>query len=240
MRLRIAFDEMPTARWGTLFHVLCLEHPAAALEFTPVAFPTRGSSRLEGVDVGLFVNPPRGTDLERLVLEESPMVVLMAAGHRLAREHDELRVADLLDEPFLAGPPLDPAWTAFWTLDDFRQGPPKLSGGGVRGTREGLDAVAAGQAVATCPESMAAGLSHPGVVALPLVDGPLVETALVWRAGKRHPLVDTLIDLAAAMTSRDPASTPKTGPPRTRPEGVRSGLAESARIVQRAPEVDNS
>jgi DNA-binding transcriptional LysR family regulator len=201
MRLRIAFDDLPMARWGALFHVLCLEHPAAALEFTPVAFPTLGSSRLEGVDVGLFVNPPRGRGLERLVLEQSPMVVLMAAGYRLAREHDELRVADLLDEPFPAGPPLDPAWTAFWTLDDFRQGPPKLSVGGVRGTREGLDAVAAGQAVATCPASMVAGLSHPGVVALPLVDGPLVETALVWRAGERHPLVDTLIDLAAAMTS---------------------------------------
>lgn len=201
MRLRIAFDDLPMARWGALFHVLCLEHPGAALEFTPVPFPTRGSSRLEGVDVGLFVNPTRERGLERLVLEQSPMVVLMAAGHRLAREHDELRVADLLDEPFLVGPPLDPAWTAFWTLDDFRKGPPKLSGGGVRGAREGLDAVAAGQAVATCPASMAAGLSHPGVVALPLVDGPLVETALVWRAGKRHPLVDTLIDLAAAMTS---------------------------------------
>ena len=59
MRLRIVFDELPLARWGALFHVLCLEHPAAVLEFTPVAFPTDASSRLEGADVGLFVNPPR-------------------------------------------------------------------------------------------------------------------------------------------------------------------------------------
>jgi DNA-binding transcriptional LysR family regulator len=201
MRLRIAFDDMPMARWGTLFNVLCLEHPTAALEFTPVAFPTDGSSRLEGADVGLFVNPPRGSGLERLVLERSPMVVLMAAGYGLAREHDELRVADVLDEPFPAGPPLDPAWTAFWTLDDLRRGPPRLAGGAVRGTREGVDAVAAGRAVATFPASMAAGLAHPGIVWLPLVDGPLVETALVWRTGTRHPLVGALVDLAAAMKS---------------------------------------
>jgi DNA-binding transcriptional LysR family regulator len=201
MRLRIAFDDMPMARWGPLINVLCLEHPAAVLEFTSVAFPTDGSSRLDGADVGLFVNPPRGGGLERLVLERSPMVVLMAAGYRLAREYDELRVADVLDEPFPAGPPLDPAWTAFWTLDDFRRGPPRLAGGAVRETREGLAAVAAGCAVATFPSSMAAGLAHPGVVSLPLVDGPLVETALVWRGGERHPLVDSLIELAAAMQS---------------------------------------
>jgi DNA-binding transcriptional LysR family regulator len=200
MQLRIVFDELPLARWGPLFHVLCLEQPAAELEFMPVAFPTDGSSRLEGADVGLFVNPPRGGGLKCLVLERSPMVVLMAAGHPLAREHDVLRVADVLDEPFPAGTPLDEAWTAFWTLDDFRGGPPKRSSGAVRGAREVLDIVAAGRAVATCAASMAAGLAHPGVVALPLVDGPLVETALVWRAGgRRHPLVDALVDLAAAM-----------------------------------------
>lgn len=211
MRLRIAFDEMPMARWGALFHVLCFEHPTAALEFIPVAFPTGGSSRLEGADVGVFVNPPRDKDLERLVLERSPMVVLMAPGYRLAREHDELRVADVLDEPFPAGPPLDPSWAAFWTLDDFRRGPPKLSGRAVRGTREGLDAVAAGRAVATFPATMAAGLAHPGVVALPLVDGPLVETALVWRAGSRHPLLETLVDLAVAMKSPGSGATADNG-----------------------------
>jgi DNA-binding transcriptional LysR family regulator len=128
------------------------------------------------------------------------MVVVMAAGHRLAREHGELRVADVLDQPFPAGPSLDRDWTAFWTLDEFRGGPPKLSGDAISGAREGLDTVAAGRAVATFAASMAAGLSHPGVVALPLVDGPLVETALVWRADERHPLVSALVDLAAAMS----------------------------------------
>ncbi len=199
MRLRIVFDEFPLGRWGALFHVLCLEHRAALLEFTPVAFPTNGGSRLEGADVGLFVNPPRGSGLECLVLERSPMVVVMAAGYRLAREHDELRVADVLDEPFPAGPALDRVWTAFWTLDEYRGGPPTLSGGAARGAREGLDAVAIGRAVATFPASMVAGLANPGVVALPLVDGPLVETALVWRTGDCNPLLDTLVDIAIAM-----------------------------------------
>jgi hypothetical protein len=44
-------------------------------------------------------------------------------------------------------------------------------------------------------------LAHPGVVALPLVGGPPVETRLVWRTEAEHPALGRLIDLARAMTT---------------------------------------
>jgi hypothetical protein len=40
----------------------------------------------------------------------------------------------------------------------------------------------------------------PGVVALPLTDGPQVRTLLVWRADDENPIVRSLIDLATHST----------------------------------------
>ena len=203
MRLRVAFDALPLARWGPLFHVLRLEHPTAVLEWKRVAFPTSGSSRLDGADVGLFVHPPQGDGLASLTIERSPMVVLVATGHRLALRSDELRVADVLDEPFPGGADFDPGWKAFWTLDKYRGGPPRFTDDVVHDADEALDVVAAGRAITTSAASMASGLPHPGLVGLGLVDGPVVETRLVWRSDDGNPLVHALAGLAAAMAPAD-------------------------------------
>jgi hypothetical protein len=47
---------------------------------------------------------------------------------------------------------------------------------------------------------VASGLSHPGVVALPLNDGPRVETRLVWNADDDRPVIRSLAALATAWT----------------------------------------
>jgi DNA-binding transcriptional LysR family regulator len=102
-RLRIVFDAgMPTARWAPLFHVFRLEHPDLHLEWQPTGFPVRGRSLLEGADAGLFVEPPPEAGCSAFTLDVSPMVVIVAAGDRLAH-HTELRVADILDRPFPGG-----------------------------------------------------------------------------------------------------------------------------------------
>src|SRR3954453_9611017 len=122
-QLRVAFDaQIPHARWGPLFHVFCLEQPGVRLAWRSVGFPVNGRSLLDAADVGVFLHPPPEDGLGALTLDVSPMVVLMGAGHRLARQ-DGLTVADVLDEPFPGGPNLDPSWTAFWTLDEQRGGP---------------------------------------------------------------------------------------------------------------------
>jgi DNA-binding transcriptional LysR family regulator len=200
-RLRVAFDALPLARWGPLFQVLRLEQPDLCLEWQPMGFPRRGRSLLASADVGLYVAPPRETGVRTLTIETSPMVVLMAVGHRLAQHH-ELTVADILDEPFPGAPGADPEWSAFWSLDEQRGGPPRVIGDAVRNLEQGLEVVAGGRAIATLAASIADGLPHPGVVAVELRDGPPVATRLVWRTKDENPIIYSLINLAREMTRR--------------------------------------
>jgi hypothetical protein len=198
-RLRIAFDALPFARWGPLFELLCLERPGVRLDWMAVDFPTRGRSLLDGAEVGLFVAPPREVGLTALTIEASPTLVLMAVGHRLGR-YDELRVADVVDERFPGGANLNRDWLAFRTLDAQRGGPPRLTDDRVENTDQWLRVVASGRAIATVPATVAMGLSHPGVVAIPLTDGRSFLTRLVWRTDNENPLVRSLVDLAGDMT----------------------------------------
>jgi len=197
--LRVAFDGLPLGHWAPLFHVLRLEQPDMRLEWRRTGFPSRERSLLRSADVGLFVEPPPEDGLSALTLETSEMLVLMAVGHRLARNH-ELCVDDLLDEPFPGCPGLHPQWRAFWTLDRQRRGPAPLTDDRVENPDEALRVVAAGRAIATIPASVAGGLPHPGVIAIPLTDGPGVAPRLVWRPDDENPLVHSLVELAAAMS----------------------------------------
>jgi DNA-binding transcriptional LysR family regulator len=200
-RMRVVFDaRLPHARWGPLFHVFCLEQPGVRLDWQPTGFPRRDQSLLQGADVGLFLEPPPEAGLRQFTIDASSMVVVVAAGDRLAL-NDDLSVADILDCPFPGGPSLDPQWTAFWTLDAQRGGLPNRTDDDVRSAEDGLEVVAAGRAIATIPAWVAGGLAHPGVVALPLRDGPQVRTRLVWNADDGNPTVRSLVDLAAAWTS---------------------------------------
>lgn len=223
-RLRVAFDVLPMARWGPLFHLLCLERPDTRIEWQRAEFPAAGRSVLEGADVGVRVEPPPEPGLSSLVIGVEPMVLVMAAGHALANS-DELRVEQVLDQRFPGARSRTDSWVSFWTLDDRRGGPPEMTGDDVRTADEGLDVVAAGRAVATMGASMAGGLAHPGVIALPLSDGPAITTRLVWRTDAENPLVHALVDLARALTTtQDEARSRGTasGSARTSPGGAHS------------------
>ena len=209
-RVRVLFDaRLPHARWGPLFHVFRLEQPDVRLEWQPTGFPIRGHSLLEGGDVGLFIEPPHEPGLSGLTLDASSMVVVVAAGDRLAHR-DELSVADILDSPFPGGPSLHPEWTAFWTLDAHRGSPPRFTDDDIKTAEDGLEVVAAGRAIATVPAWVASGLAHPGVIVFPLSNGPQVRTRLVWRSDDDDPIVRSMVDLAVAWTGngRDPRSGP--------------------------------
>jgi DNA-binding transcriptional LysR family regulator len=200
MQLTVAFDRsLPVARWGPLFHVLCLEQPGITLNWQRVGFPMPGRPVLGDADVGIFVEPPAEEGLDTLVIDSSPMVVVMAVGHPLTRRH-ELRVADVLDQPFPNGEDLHPGWRAFWTLDEHRGRPPAFVGTGVTSTATAVEVVAGGTAIVTLPEWAAGGLHHPGVVSVALRDGPAVTTRLVWRGADKDPLVRALVDLATAWS----------------------------------------
>jgi DNA-binding transcriptional LysR family regulator len=198
--VKIVFDaRLPTARWGPLFHVFRLEHPDVRLEWQPIGLPIRGRSLLDGADVGLFIEPPSEAGSSALTLDVSPMAVLVAAGDRLAHS-TELRVAEILDRPFPGGPNLNPEWASFWALDEQRGAPAPRTDDDVRTAEDGLEVIAAGRAIGTLPSWMVDGLPHPGVIALPLIDGPPVRTRLVWRSHSDDPDVDALVDLATVWT----------------------------------------
>ena len=142
-RLRVAFDAVPLARWGPLFHVLLLELPDLSVDWQPRGFPTADQPLLDGADVGLFLQPPAEPGLDSLVIETSEMAVGMAVGHRLGRT-SELSIAEILDEPFPGTPKAHPEWRAFWTLDEHRGGPPKVTDDDVQTAQEGLEVVRLG------------------------------------------------------------------------------------------------
>ena len=199
--LEVAFDAgLPVARWGPLFHVLCMEQPTLRLTWRRLGFPKRELPLLGGADVGLLLHPPPRPGVEALALDASPLVIVMAVGHRLAGNH-ALLVADVLGEPFPRGTAdVDPEWSAFWTLDHHRGRPPESPDDEIGDAEEGLEVVVSGGAIAMLPEWAAAGLAHPGVVTVPLIDGPQVETRLVWRSDDNRPIVRALVDLARAWT----------------------------------------
>jgi hypothetical protein len=184
-----------------------MEVPELQLDWKPVGLPTTDRPLLDGMDVGLFVGPPRDTGVDRLVLETTGLVAVMGVGHPLGGE-TELTVADVLGERFPGSPRLDPDWTAFWTLDEQRGGPAERSDDDVTSVAEVLEVVAARRAIVTLPATLALGLPHTGVIALPLVDGPRVSTSLFWRAGDDRPVMRRLAGLAADMT-RDRAAAPR-------------------------------
>jgi DNA-binding transcriptional LysR family regulator len=200
--LKVAFDAWPLGRWAPLFHVLRLERPDLRLQWRWSGFPIRERPLLDSADVGLFVQPPQEAGLSALTIETSQMHVLMAVGHRLAQQ-DELRVADILDQPFPGGPNLHPEWRAFWTLDEQRGGPAPVTDDRVESPEEALAVVASGAAIATIPATTAGALPHPGAIAIPLTDGPPVATRLVWPSDSDNPTVHCLTELAAAMTSNE-------------------------------------
>jgi DNA-binding transcriptional LysR family regulator len=199
--LSVAFDAgLPNARWGPLFHVFRLERRDVVFKWRSVGCPPRHSLPAEA-DIGLFVHAPSEAGLATHTLDISPMAVVMAAGHPLA-DRVALTVGDVLDQPFPGGTNHDPERTAFWTLDEYRGGPPGRTEDVVESDDQGLDIVAAGRAIVTMPMWAADSLWHPGVIGLPLTDGPDVTTRLVWRADDDNPAIRALADLATAWTGQ--------------------------------------
>jgi DNA-binding transcriptional LysR family regulator len=201
--VRVGFvSGFPVARWGPLFHVLCLEQPGLHITWLPLPFPRQDAPLLADADVGLFLQPPRRPGLATLTLDVSPMVAVMAVGHPLA-QHYEPSIADVIGTRFLrVDASIDRNWAAFWTLDAQRGGPPATADTEVGSMAEGLEVVVSGAAIATTADWVAGGLPHPGVVALPLIDAPPVETCLVWRSDDDRRVIAALVDLAHDWTGR--------------------------------------
>jgi DNA-binding transcriptional LysR family regulator len=199
--LTVAFDaRLPLGRWAPLFQLAREQRPDLAFEWRPLGFRRVGTPLLGSSDLGVFLQPHEDPRVLSLTLDVCPMAVIMPVGHRLA-SHRELTVDDVLDETWPGGPELHPEWAAFWTLDEQRGGPARRSDDDVETAEDVVAVVAAGRAVATMPEWVTGGLSHPGVVTVPIVDAPEVQTCLLWRGDDEREEVTAVVGLATVWAA---------------------------------------
>jgi LysR family transcriptional regulator, benzoate and cis,cis-muconate-responsive activator of ben and cat genes len=208
----------PTMTATELITAFAQEHPEAELSFRDLPFPC-GTTRswLEPVDVALCQTPALDPDIRIHPVRSEPRTVVVPAGHRLAAEK-ELDIADVLDETFISyHADVQPAWSAFHSLDDHRGGPPKaLTDDHVTTALQILGIFATTDAVTTLPMADALLVHHvlPGVRAIPLRDAQPAVLSLIWRAEDEHPLVSALVKLSGASALPEASSNGATpGPP---------------------------
>jgi DNA-binding transcriptional LysR family regulator len=136
--------------------------------------------------------------------------VCLPAGHRLACRKS-LRMADLLDEPFVALPEDAGPLRDYWLALDERDGPPRI--GAVAATPdETFEAVATGHGVVLIAEGNTTVYGRPGIVYRPVFDLEPCHLAVAWRRGDRRAAVRELVNAAAEAVARAEHQTlPQTG-----------------------------
>ena len=100
-QLHVGFMSLtPPMMAGELFTRFLAEHPGVAVEWRELGYPQPDLRAWLGEsDAGLIWFAPSGRGLDSVVIRTSPLVVVMAETHPLAGRA-ELRVKDVLDEPF--------------------------------------------------------------------------------------------------------------------------------------------
>jgi DNA-binding transcriptional LysR family regulator len=184
------------------------------LEFTWHALPfpsTPTGLWLGDVDVAIASRPAADPNVWSLPLRAEPRVVLVPQSHQLAHRR-ELAVADVLEETFLGfDPTVDAAWAGFWSLDNYRGGPPsRLAPERSANAQERFAMMAAGSGITTAPACHAAIITKalPGIVAIPLRDADPTILTLVGREDRRNQLVEALLAVAQTVVESDPTALP--------------------------------
>jgi DNA-binding transcriptional LysR family regulator len=192
----------PSMTAGELITAFTEAHPEAELSFRDLPFP-HGTTRswLEPVDVALCQTPALYDDIRVHPVRSEPRTLVIPPGHRLAGR-EEAEVADVLDDTFISyHPEVQPAWSAFHSLDDHRGGPPRAqTDDHVATALQILGVFATTRAITTVPLADALLVHHvlPDVSAVPLRDADPAVLSLIWRAEDDHPLVSALVEISGA------------------------------------------
>jgi LysR family transcriptional regulator, hca operon transcriptional activator len=184
------------------------QHPSIDIRYRELSFPfTPTSSWISEVDVAVCHLPPDDPSVWTHVLRREPRVVLAPERHRLAQA-TEVAVDEILDETFIGlHPSTDPSWAGFWSLDDYRGGPPRqFSVDRAINAQEVLASLAVRSAITTVPASVARVIVSvlPGVAAVPLRGADPCTIVLVGHEARENRLVPAL--LAFARTWQGPGT----------------------------------
>jgi len=209
-QLHVGFMSLtPPMMAGELFTRFLAKHPGVAVEWRELGYPQPDLRAWLGEsDAGLIWFAPSGRGLDSVVIRTSPLVVVMAETHPLAGRA-ELRVKDVLDEPF---PGIvdwcDREWLGNWGLDTYRGAPAQRTGDGAVTPAEVASIVASGRAITTVPEVVAVPYAHLGIRSIPLIDAEPAVMNLVWAQGEAPPLIEDLVVLAREGAATGPVAPP--------------------------------
>jgi DNA-binding transcriptional LysR family regulator len=170
------------------------EHPDADVQTLHLDWNQKRDALLDHRVDAVVARLPFSTDqLHVTVLYAEPRVVIVPLDHRLAGRQS-VTIDDIADEPIPKLRDCDPAWNAFWRIDprpDGRQAPD----GPLFDTLEnGLELVAAGQAVAVT--TVFHEVLRPDITAVPLEGVEPSHVVVASRAGDRSRLVAAFRKLA--------------------------------------------
>ena len=174
------------------------------LRLHPWSDPTAGLLD-ETSDVAFLWLPVPGQDrLTHETLRAEPRHVAMCSDHRLA-PRAEVRMADLLDEPFIALPPSAGVLRDYWLAADERNGRPIRIGAQAETPDETFEAVRARQGVVLLSAGNAELYARPGIVTHAVVDLSPAELAVAWRAGDGRSVVREFAEAAQQAATQCPA-----------------------------------
>jgi LysR family hydrogen peroxide-inducible transcriptional activator len=163
------------------------EHPAIHLQIHEERTEHLLASIVAGeIDIGVMALPIRDDRLHVEKLFPEPLVVALPADHRLAAR-TEVRLADILDEPFILLDDIHCFGDQVLSLCRRGGAEPKVV---CRGEQIAtlLGMVAAGQGVSVVPEMAAVGDSHPGRVYRPMAKPTATRTlCAVWHKQRYRP-----------------------------------------------------
>lgn len=156
---------------------------------------------LAEVDVAISYSPLPGAGFASETLWSEPRALMVHRGNPLACDED-VSVAEVLDEPFCGyHSAINTEWSAFWTLDDHRGGPPgRVTGDRACNVLELVAALAAGHGVAIAPATVALTLARvaPHLAARTITDAAPCSCSLVWRSPPANPLTLEFVRTARA------------------------------------------
>lgn len=158
------------------------EHPSAVLRLRQVSWedPTAGLADGDADVAFVWLPLPDAARYGWVVVASEPRLVALPEHHRLA-ERDEVDLADLFEEPFLALPPSAGPLRDHWLALDERGGRPPRIGAEIAGTEETYEALVAGLGVCLVATGNAPLITLGGVTTRPVRGLSPSRYALAWR-----------------------------------------------------------
>jgi DNA-binding transcriptional LysR family regulator len=153
-------------------------------------------------DVSYVRLPVDRTGLRLLPVAAEPRVAVFAASHRLAGK-EQVSIADLADELLIQHPDAVPEWRDIAT--GLAERSPSDGHEYRYSVEEKLEHVAAGRGLAVLPASVLDFYRRPDLASAVIADIGPSETALVWGAGRRSPLLRAFLAVATRIDAPAPA-----------------------------------